>query len=187
KDQQGVEYNFERLEFLGDAVLSAVVADYLFNRFPEANEGYLTQMRAKLVSRKHLNKLGRDFELHRFMQSEMDPHRMGENIFGNLFEALVGAVYKDKGYELCQKFIFRKVISTHVDIDKLDGKIISYKSCLIEYCQKEKMDIKFNTYEDTGKEAVKHFAVKLRIAGEVVSKARSTSKKKAEEKAARRA
>lgn len=187
KDEFGNDLNYERLEFLGDAVLSAVVAAYLFKELPGSNEGYLTKMRSKLVSRKHLNMLGRNFGLAQFMETDFCPERFGENVHGNLFEALVGAIYLDKGFKCCKNFIQYKVIQDYVDMNKLDGKVISYKSLLIEWCQKEKRPFNFEVYEDTGKEDAKHFAVKLWISDEVVSKARSTAKKKAEEKAAKRA
>ncbi len=187
KDRFGNVVSFERLEFLGDAILGAVVAAYLFDELPSADEGYLTQMRAKIVSRQSLNKIGQDFGLTHFMDADEHPERLGENIHGNLFEALVGAIYKDKGYKCCEKFIHQQVIQNYVDIDRLEGKIVSYKSHLIEWCQKEKKTFKFRDKEDLGKEDTKHFAVELLISGTVVAKARSTSKKKAEEKAAKRA
>ena len=111
----------------------------------------------------------------------------GDNIHGNVFEALVGAIYLDQGYEFCNKFISYRVIKPHVDIERLEGKVISYKSLMIEWCQKKKKNFHFKTYEDTGNDSVKHFAVHLSIANVVVAKARGTSKKKAEERASQRA
>ena len=100
---------------------------------------------------------------------------------------MVGAIYLDKGYNTCEKFIFKRVIDPHVDIELLEGKVISYKSLLIEWCQKEKNTFDYEVYEDTGNDELKHFSVKLSINEKVVSKARATSKKKAEEKASKRA
>jgi ribonuclease-3 len=96
--------NYERLEFLGDAMLSAVIAAYLYNEAPAGDEGYLTKMRSKIVSREHLNELGRDLNLIRFVESKVPTQHFGENIHGNIFEALVGAIFLDKGYDFCQKF-----------------------------------------------------------------------------------
>jgi ribonuclease-3 len=111
----------------------------------------------------------------------------GENVHGNIFEALIGAIYLDRGYTYCEKFIFKRVIAPYVDILKLEGKITSYKSLFIEWCQKKKKDLVFEVYEDSGNDVVKHFSVKLFLAGELIAKGRATSKKKAEEVAAKRA
>lgn len=186
-NSDGQPQNYERLEFLGDAMLSSVIAAHLFKKVPGGNEGYLTKMRSKVVSREHLNELGRDLNLISLVKTSIPTNQFGENIHGNVFEALIGAIYLDRGYRSCEKFIHRRVIKPYVDIQKLEGKIISYKSLFIEWCQKSKKSFKFNVYEDTGKDALKHFAVKLQLEQDVVAKARATSKKKAEERAAKRA
>lgn len=186
-NSEGQPQNYERLEFLGDAMLSSVIAAHLFKKVPGGNEGYLTKMRSKVVSREHLNELGRDLNLIRLVKTTIPTKQFGENIHGNVFEALIGAIYLDRGYSYCEKFIHRRVIKPYVDIQKLEGKVISYKSLFIEWCQKSKKSFKFNVYEDTGKDALKHFAVKLQLEQDVVAKARATSKKKAEERAAKRA
>lgn len=187
KDEKGMALNYERLEFVGDAMLGAVIAGYLYQEVPEGDEGYLTKMRSKIVSREHLNELGKELKLIDFVESKIPKSNFGSNIHGNLFEALVGAIYLDKGYKQCEKFIHKNVISKHIDIETLENKVISYKSLVIEWCQKEKHTFDYNVYEDTGKDEMKHFSVKLSIDGKVVSKARATSKKKAEEKASKRA
>lgn len=187
KDQKGVAINYERLEFVGDAMLSSVIAAYLYEQVPHGDEGYLTKMRSKVVSREHLNELGKELHLIDLVKSKIPKSNFGNNIHGNLFEALVGAIYLDKGYKYCERFIFQRVINPHVDIETLEGRIISYKSLLIEWCQKEKNTFNYDVYEDTGKDELKHFSVKLSINNKVVSKARATSKKKAEEKASKRA
>ncbi|MCZ6594833.1 MAG: ribonuclease III [Bacteroidetes bacterium] len=184
---EGSPQNYERLEFLGDAVLGSVIAAHLFKKVPGGNEGYLTKMRSKVVSREHLNELGRDLNLIALVKTNIPTKQFGENIHGNVFEALVGAIYLDKGYRDCEKFIHHRVIKPYVDIQKLEGKIISYKSLFIEWCQKNKKSFKFNIYEDTGNDPLKHFAVKLQLEQDTVAKARGTSKKKAEERAAKRA
>jgi len=187
KDSKGNAINYERLEFLGDAMLSAVIASHLYLEVPAGDEGYLTKMRSKVVSREHLNELGKDLNLISLVESKIPAGQFGDNIHGNLFEALVGAIFLDKGYKYCEKFIYKRVIMPYVDIETLEGKVISYKSLLIEWCQKEKRTFGYNVYEDTGNDEVRHFSVKLSIDEKVVSKARATSKKKAEEKASKRA
>lgn len=186
-DKDGNAFNYERLEFLGDAMLGSVIASYLYKKVPKGTEGYLTQMRSKIVSREHLNELGKDLNLIRFVKSNIAKENVGENIHGNIFEALIGAIYLDKGYNYCKKFVYEKVIIPYVDIEKLEGKITSYKGLIIEWCQKQKKKYSIETYEDTGNELVKHFSVKISIDGEQIAKGRSTSKKKAEEQASKRA
>ncbi len=186
-DLIGNPMNYERLEFLGDAMLSAVIAAHLYNKAPAGDEGYLTKMRSKIVSREHLNELGRDLNLIRFVESKVPTQHFGENIHGNIFEALVGAIFLDKGYDYCEQFIQKSVIIPYVDIAKLEGKVISYKSLLIEWCQKEKKSFFFDVFDDNGNDGQKYFGVKLSIDDKVIAKARATSKKKAEEKASQRA
>ncbi|MFT4831232.1 MAG: ribonuclease-3 [Psychroserpens sp.] len=187
KDSKGNPMNYERLEFLGDAMLGTIISRYLYNEVPEGDEGYLTKMRSKIVSRDHLNELGKDLNLIDYVESRIPKSHFGDNIHGNVFEALVGAIYLDRGYKYCEKFINFRVIIPYVDIEQLEGKVISYKSLVIEWCQKQKKPFNYNVYEDTGKDALKHFAVKLSIGNNVVAKARATSKKKAEERASKRA
>ncbi|AJR03039.1 ribonuclease III [Siansivirga zeaxanthinifaciens] len=187
RDSKGNAINYERLEFLGDAMLSAVIASHLYLEVPSGDEGYLTKMRSKVVSREHLNELGKELNLIKLVESKIPPGQFGDNIHGNLFEALVGAIFLDRGYSYCEKFIYNRVIIPYVDIETLEGKVISYKSLLIEWCQKEKKTFNYNVYDDTGNDEVRHFSVKLTIDDKVVAKARATSKKKAEEKASKRA
>lgn len=187
KDKKGNPMNYERLEFLGDSMLGTIISKHLYKEVPAGDEGYLTKMRSKIVSRKHLNELGKDLGLLKFVESRIPKSHFGENIHGNVFEALIGAIYLDRGYKYCEKFIQSRVIEPYVDIEQLEGQVISYKSLVIEWCQKEKKEFHFDVYEDTGNDPVKHFAVKLRINGRIMAKARATSKKKAEEKASKRA
>ncbi|MFI0427580.1 MAG: ribonuclease III family protein [Flavobacterium sp.] len=186
-DKDGNPMNYERLEFLGDAMLSSVIAGYLFNKAPYGDEGYLTKMRSKIVSREHLNELGKDLNLIQFIESKVPVHHFGDNIHGNIFESLVGAIYLDKGYVFCEKFINSRVIIPYVDISRLEGKVISYKSLVIEWCQKEKRVFHFDIFEDNAIDGQRLFGVRLSIDDKVIAKARATSKKKAEEKAAQRA
>ncbi|MEN8858106.1 MAG: ribonuclease III [Flavobacteriaceae bacterium] len=185
-NDKGEPFNYERLEFLGDAMLGSVIASYLYKKVPGESEGYLTQMRSKIVSREHLNELGKDLNLISFVKSNIAEDNIGDNIHGNIFEALIGAIYLDKGYNYCNKFIYDKVIIPYVDIPKLEGKITSYKGLIIEWCQKQKKKYYIETYEDTGNEAIKHFSVKISIDGVQIAKGRATSKKKAEEQASKR-
>lgn len=183
----GTVFNYERLEFLGDAILSSCIAIYLFKEIPSGSEGDLTQLRSKIVSREHLNEIGRDLALINLIDSNVPKKNFGDNVHGNMYEALVGAVFLDKGHEACSKFINRTIIEPYVDVERLEGKITSYKSVLIEWCQKVKKHINYEVYEDTGNDSIKHFSVKLFVNDKILSKGRATSKKKAEEIASKRA
>lgn len=186
-DEKGNPLNYERLEFLGDSMLSSVIAAHLYKEAPLGDEGYLTKMRSKIVSREHLNELGRDLNLVDLVDSKVPSSHFGENIHGNIFEALVGAIFLDKGYVGCENFIRKKVITPYVDIAKLEGKVISYKSLVIEWCQKEKKTFNFDVFDDNGNDGQRYFGVKLSIDDKVIAKSRATSKKKAEEIASKRA
>lgn len=186
-DEKGNSISYERLEFLGDAMLSSTIAAHLFKEVPAGDEGYLTKMRSKIVSREHLNELGKDLHLIKYIESKVSPKHFGENIHGNLFEALVGAIYLDQGYLVCEKFIHKRVVEPYVDIPRLEGKVTSYKSLLIEWCQKEKRHFHYDIFEDNSISGERLFGVKLSIDDKVIAKARATSKKKAEEKASQRA
>ncbi len=186
-DQNGNPTNYERLEFLGDAMLSSIIASYLYLQVANGDEGYLTKMRSKIVSRENLNALGKELNLISHVQSKMGNQQFGENIHGNLLESLIGAIYLDLGYPACERFIHEKLLSKVADIEQLETKITSYKSLLIEWCQKKKHTFRFDTYEEDTAEELKYFGVRLYIDAKLVSKARATSKKKAEEKAAQRA
>lgn len=187
KNSLGVAINYERLEFLGDAMLDAVISKHLYDEVPQGDEGYLTKMRSKIVSREHLNELGKELNLIKLLKSRIPKANFGNNVHGNLFEALVGAIFLDRGYNDCKSFIDQNVIIPHVDIETLESKVISYKSLFIEWCQKEKKLFNYDVYEDTGNEDIRHFSVKLFIDDKVIAKARATSKKKAEEKVSKRA
>lgn len=187
KDSFGNSISYERLEFIGDAILSAVIAHYLFEKVLDGDEGYLTKMRSKIVSREHLNEIGKELRLSTLLQTKIPINQFGDNIHGNLLEALIGAVFLDKGYAASEKFIYKRVINPHVDIGLLEGKVISYKGLIIEWCQKEKKQFNFKNQKDAGQDLIKHFSVKLLIDGKPIAKARATSKKKAEEKVSKRA
>ncbi|NEV94491.1 ribonuclease III [Psychroflexus sp. YR1-1] len=187
QNEDGRYISYERLEFLGDSILGAVISTYLFENAPHGDEGYLTKMRSKIVSRKNLNILGERLNLTDLILSDIPTEKLGKNINGNLFEALIGAIYVDKGFKACETFIYKKVIREDVDLVKLEKRVMSYKSLMIEWCQKNKFTFEFVVEDDQGKDEEKHFSVKLIINNEVSGKARETSKKRAEEKASQRA
>jgi len=185
-DTKGNPISYERLEFLGDAILSSVISAYLYKELPTKNEGYLTQMRSKIVSRKTLNEIGEQIGLKKLIKSKIPDRQFSSTLFGDSFESLVGAIYLDRGYKYAEKFISEKTIAPYVDIHNLENKISSYKSYIIEYCQKEKKEVKFVLLEDKADTRNKLFSIKLEIDGKYISKGRASSKKKAEEQASKR-
>lgn len=183
----GQRVNFERLEFLGDAMLNAIVASYFYEKVPYKDEGYLTQMRSKIVSRSFLNKLGKKLELIKFAKSSTRKSMFGDDIHGNLFEALVGAVYLDKGFIACEKFVRNILFSDVNDLMELEGKVNSYKSLLINHLHRSKKTFEYKLYQVSEKNHKKQFGVKLVIEGKVIAEGEAFSKKKAEEIASEKA
>lgn len=189
KDNLGNDINYERLEFLGDAFLDSIISTYLFKQSPQGNEGYLTKMRSKAVSRENLNKIGKTFKLVNLLKSETDPRQFNDNIYGNLLESLIAAIYLDQGFKKCEKFVIDKIIHPFIDIEVLENKVISYKSYMIEWCQKKKYTYNIKEHTDLGNDTngQKYFTMGYVLNGKEITKARATSKKKAEEKVSRRA
>lgn len=186
KDEEGNDINFERLEFLGDAVLGLIIAVFIFQEAPDKQEGYLTKMRSKIVSRSQLNTIGKQLKLQERLKPASNPN-LGEDINGDLVEALIGAVYLDQGYNNTAQFIFKKIVENHVDLEKLERTIASHKSLILEWGQKTKNRINFNTFEEENAEDLTVFVSVVRMNEKVIAKGRGTSKKRAEENAAKRA
>lgn len=145
--EQGKRINNERLEFLGDAILDAIVADILFHRFSDRKEGFLTNTRAKIVKRESLNEIALKIGLDRFITCATPISSHNSYMYGNAFEALVGAIYLDQGYEFCKRFVETRIIDSFIDLDKLSKEESNFKSRLIEWCQKHKIDIQFALVE----------------------------------------
>ena len=186
KDHDGHLINFERLEFLGDSIISFVVSSFLYEKFPLAKEGTLTKFRAKIVSRENLNQIGQKIGLIGFLKQKGKVN-FGKNIHGNLLEALVGAIFIDRGYKKCSEFIMKKILGEHVEIGQLQHSVLSYKGFLIEWGQKTKKIIKFKTNIDNGLDPEYNYTTKVYLDEKQIVKARGVSKKGSEEKAAKRA
>lgn len=174
----------ERLEFLGDAILGAIVAEYLFEKFPGRDEGFLTKMRSKIVSRQSLNSLAVKIGLNELIIARLDKNSKTESIYGNAFEALIGAIYLDKGLEVCEKFLLKRVIEPNISLDKLENEETNFKSRIIEWAQKEKQDLVFEIIQEYGEGRAKEFEAVIVLAGKQTTTGRDKSKKGAEQKAA---
>ena len=186
KDDNGNSINFERLEFLGDSMLSVVISALLFQSFPEAKEVTLTKYRAKIVSRENLNNIGEKLGLIEFIDGDIKAN-LGNNIHGNLLEALVGAIFIDRGYVKCKEFILKRIVRDYVDLDQLKHTILSYKGLLLEWGQKNKKIVQFKTDRDKGLDPKFNYTTSVYLNNRLIVKAREISKKKSEEKSARRA
>ncbi len=184
KNGNGIKLSNERLEFLGDAILDAIVADYLFKRFPYKDEGFLTQMRSKIVSRSHLNKLAMKLGLNRLINSTPDQTVHNKSIHGDAFEAFVGALYLDKGYSRTEDLIVNRILRLHVNVEELLNQDTNHKSRLIEWAQHYKKTIEFNVVEEIGTGYNKQYIVEVSIEGEPKGRGRDHSIKGAEQHAA---
>ena len=159
----GSKVNNERLEYLGDAILGAIVADYLYKLFPFKDEGFLTEMRSKMVSRVQLNKLSHKLGIDGFIQTAGENNNHFRSINGDAFEALMGAMYLDKGYAFTKKILIGKIIKFYFDIDDLENKDTNFKSKLIEWSQREKKIVEFVVIEEKGIGFYKQYVVEARV------------------------
>jgi ribonuclease-3 len=179
----------ERLEYLGDAVLNSVVAEYLFKKYPYKDEGFLTELRSKIVSRVSLNDLALKIGLSNLVEYDkksMQNINVRNSIFGNALEAFVGAIFLDKGYNKSRYFIIEKLIRHHVDVDKLQQTEKNFKGRLIEFTQKAGMNLDFNVSElSHGKQKI--YKLSVIIDNKLFGEAEHTNKKQAEQQASEKA
>lgn len=185
KDSLDFPVNNERLEYLGDAVLDTIIADYLYLRFPNKDEGYLTQVRSRLVSRATLSKLTTSMDLGKFIQCSSGSSNESSSIYGDAFEALIGALYLDKGYVKTRRVVIEKILRVYVDISDVEQNNDNYKSRLIEWGQKNRSKVEFNTYEIQSEGSVPNqFGTKITLEGKLLGKGRGSSKKESQQSAA---
>lgn len=187
-DSMGKTINNERLEYLGDAILGSIVAEFLYNRFPQRDEGFLTQMRSKLVNRVFLSELMKELGLDQFVQSKTTSNNFASNIYGDALEALIGAIYLDKGYEKTRYVIVKRILNKYVDLNKVEESDTNYKSQLIEWGQKNKQEINFLTNEEEKPENKPNlFVSTVEVENEKKGKGHGISKKEAQQNAAKEA
>jgi len=185
-DSQGNFVNNERLEFLGDAILGSIIADFLYNRFPQEDEGFLTKTRSKLVNRTFLTNLTFDMGLNVFINSNTTKHIDKSHIYGDALEALIGAIYLDKDYQTTKFFVTKKILSQFVDLNEIEQNDSNFKSQLIEWSQKNKKEISFETTEDSPENSKQpKFRAVVKINNKQIGKGTGTSKKEAHQEAAK--
>ena len=181
----GIKDSNERLEFLGDAILDSIVASYLYANFPHKSEGDLTKMKAKVVSRRNLNSIGRDLQIPTQLDLDLGGQELHMSIIGNAFEALVGAIYLDKGYDFTERVLIKILkkkginMQVHEDVD--------FKSKLHEWCQKQKKSLSFTMISESQANGKTHYVMEVVVDGKPMGRGEGKSKKSAEQLAAKKA
>ena len=174
------DYNNERLEYLGDAVLGSIVADYLFKKYPSKGEGFLTEMRSKMVNRLQLNDIALKMGFKQLMLiNKLDNTLKNSQIFGNTLEAIIGAIYLDKGYIKTHKWVLKQMIKPYLILDSLESIDINLKNKLIGWANKQNKTLVFDLIDEKREGARKVFTIDIVIDGEIVAQGKSFSKKDA--------
>jgi ribonuclease-3 len=180
----GNKVNNERLEYLGDAILNAILSDFLFEKFPDANEGFMTKIRARIVNREVLNQLAFSMGINKILVSNVSSNHSTKNLFGNAFEALLGAVFLDKGFRKTKKLFIKNVLNKYLDLNQIVNTDTDYKSLVFEWVQKNKVNLIFTyneEYDFNLKKSV--FSTTLFLNKEEFAKGQGASKKEAEQEA----
>ncbi len=186
--REGADENNERLEFLGDAVLSSIIAHYLFRKYPYKGEGFLTEMRSKMVNRQKLNEIALKMGLKKItFYNKFDNALKISQIFGNTLEALIGAVFLDKGYKKTQRWVEEYIILPHLFTDDLEGVEINIKNKLYGWANKNGKSLEFETLEEKFENGRRLFTIGATVDGELVSQAKGYNKKDASQIAAQMA
>lgn len=188
RSEKGRPINNERLEFLGDAILDAIVGDIVYKHFEGRREGFLTNTRSKIVQRETLNKLAVEIGLDKLVKYSTRSSSHNSYMYGNAFEAFIGAIYLDQGYERCKQFMEKKIFKNYIDLDKMSRKEVNFKSKLIEWSQKNKMEVSFELIEQLlDKDYNPMFRTEIRIEGVSAGTGTGYSKKESQQNAARMA
>ncbi len=186
RNEKGRPQNNERLEFLGDAILDAVVGDIVFRHFEGKREGFLTNTRSKLVSRSTLGKLAQEMGISQLVKSEGHSTSHNSYMSGNAFEALVGAIYLDRGYGACMKFMERRILKQLINIDKVAYKEVNFKSKLLEWTQKNKVNMEFKELShSTGENNSPVFTYQVMLEGVEGCTGKGYSKKESQQQASK--
>jgi ribonuclease III len=183
-----VHMNNERLELLGDAVIDLVISEHLFMKYPYKGEGFLTEMRSKIVSREQLNRVAMEIGLVELIKVRKGVGDLkNSSVLGNALEALTGAIYLDLGYNRSARFFQQRILLQHYNIEELEKTVVNFKSKVIEWGQKHDKDVRFEMLEEQEHKGKKIYRMGLKIDGEVIASDQNFSKKKAEQKAAEKA
>ncbi len=184
-NEYGHRISNERLEFLGDAILGSIVAAFLFKKYPYESEGFLTEMRSKIVSREQLNKLARKLGFEELVETDRPHKNLSRSLYGDAFEAFIGALYLDKGYDFTRDLVIRQIIKNHFDVEELEVTEVNHKSKLIIWSQKHKKEIRFKVEKESVQQKTKIYHIGIYLEQKRIAQASATSIKKAEQIAAR--
>ena len=188
RSEKGRPINNERLEFLGDAIVDAIVGDIVYRHFEGRREGFLTNTRSKIVQRETLNKLAVEIGLDKLVKYSTRSSSHNSYMYGNAFEAFIGAIYLDQGYDRCKQFMEEKIFKNYIDLDKMSRKEVNFKSKLIEWSQKNKMEVSFELIEQfLDEEYNPMFHTEVRIEGISAGTGTGYSKKESQQNAAQMA
>lgn len=183
-----LDQNNERLEFLGDAILGAVIAEYLFKKYPTQPEGFLTELRSRIVRRETLNNVALRMGLNKLVQYNQNDRNLGRShIFGNALEALIGAVYLDQGFTNTRKFILQQMVKSYIDLEHMEHTDTNFKNQLLSWAQKNGRSITFETLEEKKEGARKVFSVGILLDGAMTAVGNGYNKKDAGQVAAQKA
>lgn len=177
----------ERLEYLGDAILDSIISDYLFKKYPLRGEGFLTEMRSKIVNRKRLGDIGDKLNLKEFLDYDKAYVTINNTILGNALEALLGAIYLDAGYDMTKEFVLNKMLIPYIDLDNLQNVDLNFKSKLFEWAQKYDRKLDFRVQKEKLVNKYKLFVVGAYVDDELVGVGEGRSKKAAQKEAAKEA
>lgn len=184
--ENGTRICNERLEYLGDTILDSIIADYLFHKYPQESEGFLTKIKSRIVNRKSLNEIASILHLDAFISCNI-PQIQSNDAMGNAFEALVGAIYLDKGYDFTKTFIISKILAKQFDLDFLARVDLNYKSQLLETIQKSKSSIQFDTTTESSENSKQSFYTTIYINNNKSATGSGDTKKEAEQAASHKA
>lgn len=186
--QEDVAGNNERLEFLGDAILGAIVGEYLFKKYPYQHEGFLTELRSRIVRRETMNNIAVRMGLNKMVNYNQNDRGLSRShIFGNALEALIGAVYLDQGFKKTRKFIFNQIIKAYIDIEHLESTDTNYKNQLLSWAQRNNRVLVFETIGEHNEGSRKLFTIGINLDGNLVAEGSGYNKKEAGQVAAQKA
>ena len=185
--KSGNKINNERLEYLGDSVLDLVIADILYQNYPEKDEGELTKLRSIIVQRTQLNRIADELDLPKYIKGNFNKNVLPDDVKGNALEAFIGAIYLDRGFKVAYRFVKKQIIEKRINLKEIREDHIDYKSELFIWVQKNKKSLKFETISDSGRGDKKKYIINVHVDGKPLGTGEGNSKKRAQQIACKHA